>query len=199
MSNITPQTNPGSLQQRAPQMFIQDLKTLETLTAQFNPANLAETVSPVWNDLVVPGLSHAVKQYSHTKNHAITFELIWDSLAAGNVIDLDDARKFLLSLCYSKKGAQNVIDGEASRVLFVWPQLFSLTCVIVGLDIKHTAFNIQARPTYMTATIKIEEIRDARLFSEDVRNEGTQRVSSADQQTAFINSVTSSAAPGTVK
>ncbi len=179
-----------ALQQRAPRMYLQDLKTLEIMEAQFNPAKLDEVIAVAWNDLVIPGLSHARKQYSHTKNHAITFELIFDSLAAGNVIDLDDARKFLISICYSKKGAQNVQDGEASRVLFVWPNLFSLTCVVTNLKISHTAFNLQARPIYMTATIAIEEIRDARLFSEDVRNDGTQRTSAADQQADFIKKAT---------
>ena len=179
-----------ALQQRAPQMYFQDLKTLEVMTAQFNPAKLDEVVSVVWNDLVIPGLSHARKQYSHTKNHAITFELIFDSLQAGNVIDLDDARKFLLSICYSKKGSQNVQDGEATRVLFVWPNLFSLTCVITNLKMSHTSFNLQARPTYMTATISIEEIRDARIFSEDVRNDGTQRTNASDQQASFTKAAT---------
>lgn len=179
-----------ALQQRAPRMYLQDLKTLEIMEAQFNPAKLDEVIAVAWNDLVIPGLSHARKQYSHTKNHAITFELIFDSLAAGNVVDLDDARKFLISICYSKKGAQNVQDGEATRVLFVWPNLFSLTCVVTNLKMSHTAFNLQGRPIYMTATIAIEEIRDARLFSEDVRNDGTQRTSAADQQADFIKKAT---------
>lgn len=171
-------------------MYLQDLKTLEIMEAQFNPAKLDEVIAIAWNDLVIPGLSHARKQYSHTKNHAISFELIFDSLAAGNVIDLDDARKFLISICYSKKGAQNVQDGEATRVLFVWPNLFSLTCVVTNLKMSHTAFNLQGRPIYTTATLALEEIRDARLFSEDVRNDGTQRTSAADQQADFIKKAT---------
>lgn len=179
-----------ALQQRSPKMYLQDLKTLEIMEAQFNPAKLDEVIAIAWNDLVIPGLSHARKQYSHTKNHAISFELIFDSLAAGNVIDLDDARKFLISICYSKKGAQNVQDGEATRVLFVWPNLFSLTCVVTNLKMSHTAFNLQGRPIYTTATLALEEIRDARLFSEDVRNDGTQRTSAADQQADFIKKAT---------
>lgn len=179
-----------AFQQHAPRMTLQDLQTLETLTAQFNPAKLDETIKVDWVKLTVPGLSHRRHQYNYTDNHGVTFELIFDAQQAGNITDMREARKFLLSLCYSKRGAQNVRDGEATRVLFVWPNLFSLTCVISSLKIVHTAFNLAGDPIYYTAAIGVEEIRDTRLFSEDVRNDGTQRVSAADQQTDFVKKVT---------
>lgn len=179
-----------ALQKRMPRMYLQDLKTLEILEAQFNPAKLEEVLGVDWVKLTVPGLSHQRHQYNFTRNHAVSFELIFDALAAGNVIDMREARKFLLSVCYSKKGAQNVRDGEATRVLFVWPKLFSLTCVVTNLKISHTSFNLEGDPTYSTAALSLEEIRDARLYSEDVRNDGTQRVASADQQADFITKAT---------
>lgn len=179
-----------AFQQHAPRMFFQDLQTLEVLTAQFNPAKVDETLVVDWVRLTVPGLSHQRHQYNYTKNHAISLELIFDAQQAGNTVDMREARKFLLSVCYSKRGAQTVRDGEATRVLFVWPELFSLTCVLTNLKISHTAFNLLGAPIYFTASISIEEVRDTRLFSEDVRNDGTQRVSSADQQADFIKKVT---------
>ncbi len=171
----------AALQQRAPRMYIQDLKTLEVLTAQFNPAKLDEVLAVDWTRLVVPGLSHRRHQYNYTDNHKFTFELIFNALEAGNVTDMAEARKFLLSICYSKRGAQNVNEGEASRVLFVWPNLCSMTCIVTNVKISHTSFNLNGEPTFYTASLSIEEIRDTRLFSEDVRNDGTQRSSAANR------------------
>lgn len=167
----------NALQQRAPRMFIQDLKTLEIMEAQFNPASLDEVLAVDWNRLVSPGNSHRRMQYNYTDNLKVSFELIFDALQSGETETLKDARKFLHSVCYAKKGAQSVREGEATRVLFVWPELFTLSCVITNLAIKHTAFNLAGHPIYMTAKISLEEIRDTRLFSEDVRNDGTQRTS----------------------
>lgn len=166
----------AALQQKPPKMYLTDLVTLETMTAQYNPDAFEEVVHVLWARLNPPGLSHSRLQYDHTENHKIQFELIYDALDGGDVDGNLDARKFLMSLCYSKRGAQNVADGQASRVLFVWPQFVSLTCVIDGeLKIKHTRFGVDGRPTYFTASMQLSEIRDARLFSEDVRSTGTQR------------------------
>ena len=171
----------GAIQQRAPRMYLQDLQTLEIVEAQFNPAKLNEVLAVDWNRLVSPGNSHRRMQYSYTDNHKVTFELIFDALQAGNVTDMEDARRFLFSLCYAKKGAQNIREGEATRVLFVWPNLFTMTCVMTNVAFEHTAFNLAGQPIYSTAKIAIEEIRDARLYSEDVRATGTQRTSASSQ------------------
>lgn len=161
--------------QAPPKMYLQDLKTLETVEMQFNPEKLEETIAVEWARLKPLGLSHEVLQYDHTGNHKVAFELIFDALAAGGTDRMNVARRFLLSLCYSKKGAQTVSDGEATRVLFVWPGFMSLTSVITSLKFTHTRFNVAAAPTLSACSVALEEIRDVRLFSEDVREMGTQR------------------------
>jgi len=173
----------AAMQQRAPKMFIRDLKTLERLEAQFNPDHLEETLNVEWVRLAIPGLSHRRKQYNYTDDHKISFELIFDALLAdvdgGGMQSIEDARRFLLSLCYAKRGAQRVQDGQATRVLFVWPKFMSLTCVITSLKFKHARFNVEGRPSYFTVSVSVEEIRDARLDSEAVRNDGTLRSSAS--------------------
>ena len=178
-------SNAGAVSQRPPKMYIRDLTTLEKVEAQFNPTTLDETITVEWARLKSPGLSHEKLHYDHTTNHKVKFDLIFDSLEAGEVTSLDEARKFLLSVCYAAKGAQSVREGEAPRVLFFWPNFMSLTCVVSSLNFKHTRFNVIGQPTYTTISVMIEEIRDARLFSEDVRQNGTQRTSTEVFDDAF--------------
>ncbi len=173
--------NAGAAGQKPIRMSIRDLNTGELLEAQFNPTNLDESITVDWARLKPPGLSHEVLQYDHTENYKPgPLELVFDALGEGWSVDrIGEARKFLLSVCYSKSGAQSVREGEATRVLLFWPNLMSLTCVLTSLKIKHSRFNLAGQPTYFVATVALEEIRDARLFSEDVRNSGTVRSANA--------------------
>lgn len=173
----------GAIAQRPPKMYIRDLNTLEQIAVQFNPAKLDESLAVEWAHLKPPGLSHEKLHYDHTGNHKISLELIYDSILDGDTKPLSEMRKFLLSLCYARKGAQSVREGEAPRLLFFWPALMSLTCVIKDVKFSHTRFNNIGHPTYCVITLAIEEIRDARLFSEDVRQIGTQRTSTAQTET----------------
>ncbi len=158
-------------------MYLSDLKTLETMQAQFNPAEFTESVKVVWARLSPPGLSHERLHYDHTENYKASFELTYDALVqTGDVDDNLDARKFLMSLCYARRGARTVSDGAPPRVLFVWPEMVSITAVITDLKFKNTRFNRVGSATFFKVDVSLEEIRDERLFSEDVRRNGTQRV-----------------------
>lgn len=172
---------PSSFLAKPERMYVVDLKTLEEMTAQFNPAEFEETIKVVWSKLISPGLSHERTHYSHTENYKMSFELIFDALAGGGTVDGNlDARDFLQSLCYAKAGARTVNDGEPTRVLFVWPGMASFTAKIDELKFKHSRFNSQGRSTYFKVDVQLEEIRDQRLTSEEVRENGARRLS--DQQ-----------------
>lgn len=165
------------LTSKPPKMFIQDLKTLEILEAQYNPTSLERIITVDYARITVPGLSHRVMHYNYTDNSKVQIELVYDAMTAGcTVPGLLHAAKFVESICYTKKGAQSVAGGQPSRVLFKWPGVLSLTCVIGGsLKIKFERFNKLSQPTYLRLTIPLEEIRDARLFSEDVLESGGER------------------------
>jgi hypothetical protein len=127
---------------------------------------------------LAPGSSHEKLHYDHTENHKVTFELTYDALTGDGAVDDNlDARKFLMSLCYAKRGARTVREGAPSRILFVWPEMISITAVISELKFKHQRFNAEGKSTFFKVDVSLEEIRDLRLTSEEVRQNGTQRVS----------------------
>ena len=97
---------------------------------------------------------------------------------------MDDWRRFLLSLCYPSGAAGSIVDGGPPRVLFVWPELFSMTVVVSGLKIRHTRFARTGGTTRYFATLTVEEIRDVRITSEDVRRQGTRRSTSGEGEDA---------------
>lgn len=162
---------------RAPaRMSLANLATGEAIEAQFNPTELEEALEVNWARQVVPGLSHQPLQYVHTGNDKFTLELYFESLdPTADLAQLLHARRFLQSLCYPRRGAQEVVGGTPPRVLFVWPTVVSLTTVIAALSFKYSRFNLAGTPTEFTAKVTLEEIRDVRLVSEDVLANGTRR------------------------
>lgn len=163
---------------RAPQrMSLTNVSTTDSIEAEFNPEELEEAIAVNYARLAVLGLSHEPLQYQRTGNHGFDFDLALRAYdESGNrVADIQYHRRFLLSLCYPRRGAGNVVGGAPPRVLFVWPNLASLTAVITSLKMKHTLFGRDGTPYHSAIKVGIEEIRDFRLFSEDVLKMGTQR------------------------
>ena len=67
-------------------------------------------------------------------------------------------------------------------MLFIWPRFISLTCVITALSFKYSRFRLDGTPVQFTAKVAFEEIRDVRLYSEDVLRDGTQRSGAAQEE-----------------
>jgi hypothetical protein len=175
----------GEAVQPPVRMHLVDLRTGEDLEVLFNPELLEEQVGPVWERLEIPGLSHQVLQYKNTSNH--TFQLELYSMAHSRIFQtgIDDFRKFLLSLCYPPAAANGIATGGPPRVLLVWPNLVSMTCVVAGnIAFKHTRFTLQGLSSRWTAQLPLEEIRDQRLTSEDVRRLGTRRSSAGSDSSS---------------
>lgn len=157
-------------------MSIANVSSGESIEAQFNPTELEEALEVNWARQTVPGLSHQPLQFVNTGNLKFTLELQFEAQSATTDVDRNlQARRFLQSLCYPRRGAANVIGGGPPRVLFVWPTFVSLTCVIASLSFKYSRFNLAGTPTQFSAKLALEEIRDVRLLSEDVLANGTQR------------------------
>jgi hypothetical protein len=166
------------LKRRAPRMSIANIATGVVVDAQFNPAEIRESVEAVYAEIAIVGLSHQPQQYQHTSNHKFDFELgfrVYDD--EGNKLASNDyARRFLLSMLYSARGGGDVVGGAPPRALFVWPGWISVTSVIKKLDFTHTFFGVEPGiPYHFGVKINIDEIRDVRLYSEDVLAKGTQR------------------------
>ncbi len=157
-------------------MSIANVSTGDSIEAQFNPTEFEEAIEVVWARQTVPGLSHQPLQFVHTGNTKFTLELNFE--AQDPTVSLEEnhyARRFLQSLCYPRRGAQDVLGGAPPRALFVWPSVISLTCVVTALSFKYGRFNLDGTPIQFTAKVSLEEIRDVRLLSEDVLADGTQR------------------------
>jgi len=158
-------------------MSFANLQSGETMEAQFNPTELSEELSANWGELEVTGLSHQPQQYQFTSNHTLKFKLDFAAIDSdGNKLNnILSARQYLLSLFYPMRGAQDVIGGAPPRFLFLWPNFISLTCNIHSIKLRHFHFGQDGRPLNFDADILIKEIRDVRLFSEDVLYDGTIR------------------------
>lgn len=168
---------------RPARMSIANIATGESIDAQFNPTTLEEALDVNWTRQTVPGLSHQPLQFVNTGNTKFSIELNFN--AHDPTTDLDQihrARRFLLSLCYPRRGADTVVSGGPPRALFVWPRIASLTCVITGVALRYNRFNQDGSPSQFAAKVTLEEIRDVRLTSEDVLADGTQRSGAAPEE-----------------
>jgi len=162
--------------QRPARMSIANTSTGDVVDAQFNPAEFEEALEVNWARQTVPGLSHQPLQFVNTGNVKFTLELHFEVHDPSADIDqIHFARRFLQSLCYPRRGAEDVIGGGPPRALFIWPNVASLTCVVTGLSFKYGRFNLEGTPIQFTAKVTLEEIRDVRLLSEDVLAGGSQR------------------------
>lgn len=170
--------------QRPARMSIANVATGESVEAQFNPTEFEEALEVNWARQTVPGLSHQPMQFVNTGNARFTLDLNFDARDATTTIeDVLYARRFLQSLCYPRRGAEDVAGGGPPRALFVWPNVVALTCVLTGVSLKYGRFALDGTPTQFTAKVALEEIRDVRLLSEDVLADGTRRSGAAPEGT----------------
>lgn len=166
--------------QRPARMSIANVSSGESVEAQFNPTEFEEALEVNWARQTVPGLSHQPLQFVNTGNVKFTLELNFE--AQDPTTDLEQlhlSRRFLQSLCYPRRGADDVVGGGPPRALFVWPGVVSLNCVVTALSLKYGRFNLEGTPVQFTAKVTLEEIRDVRLLSEEVLADGSQRSGAA--------------------
>lgn len=161
-----------------PRMSLTNISTGERIEAQFNPTSIQENITIEYSRQQVLGMSHQPLQYKNTGNQQLPLELYWRSESRTEIEAHQDNRKFLYSLCYPRSGATNVVGGAPPRVLIVWPNYLSLTCVVTGLSIRAEQFNNELTPVKWSCSVALEEIRDVRLTSEEVRASGLVRSSS---------------------
>jgi hypothetical protein len=178
-------------------MYIQSVDHLaEKVIAQFNPEKLKETIGVDWQKFRIPGLSHQRLQYGSANNLEYRFELYFNAAGgtamtdtAGATSDIAPsqvtknlaARDQLHAWTLRRRDESLGALGDTQRLLFVWPNFISLTCVLVSAEFEYTAFNRNGQPTCFRVEVLLEEIRDVMLYAEDVLDSGTQRGSKAPQ------------------
>lgn len=165
-----------TLAQSPPKCTLANLANIETFECQFNPTQLVERVGVNWNRLDVPGLSHQVLQYKSTSNRQLpSVEFYLDRFAAraaGDQDDLLDFRRFLLAFTVPTRNAAGVASAAPPRMQFIWPGVLGMTCVVTGIEFTYTQFASDASVSVYTARVELEEIRDVRVTSEQLRKDG---------------------------
>ncbi len=159
-------------------MSIANMRTGESIEVFFNPTELEKRFSVNWNRQKVPGLSHEPLQFSNVGNLQCPLELYAHAIdGESDTTELIlDFENFIMSLCYPSENGDSIVNGAPPRVLFVWPNVASFQAVITGdVSFKHTQFAFDGYSLRYMATITIEEIRDTRISSEEVRVRGARR------------------------
>ena len=158
-------------------MTIANLVNNESIRPQYNPETFSEEVGANWSKLTINGLSHQHKQFTHTEDLKLNITLPFDATSFGEegMVELLRIRRFLMSCCYPRAGAGAVRTAGAPRLLFVWPNLVSLTSVMVKCKFDYQRFNILGYPIGFVASCEIEEIRDVIVTMEEVYEYGSQR------------------------
>lgn len=160
-------------------MSFVNLVTGREQEAQFNPRELEEEVMAQYNEQKVLGLPHTIGQYLNTTNHKVKFTLQFSRFQDGEnrQTQILFMRRYLLHLLYPSRGQQGITGNAPPRFLFVWPNFMALTCKMLSTKLTHTQFTQQGQPMYFDAEIVIDEVRDTRLYSDDVLFGGTFRSS----------------------
>ena len=163
---------------QAPQKVqLVNIEVDKTLDAQFNPTEFEEQLGVNYSKMTVPGLSHQVIQYTNTENVSYSLELFFDATDLGiqGSARILESRRFLYAACHPLATPGRIVGGGAPRILFIWPDMISLMCVMTKLSFKYTRFNKYLGPTAYTANVTLEEIRSSLVTMEEVLENGTTR------------------------
>lgn len=174
----------GDASMRPPRVSFTNLRTGETYEMPFTPETFTERVAVNYNRQAIVGMSHETLQYSHTSNHTFPgLDFFFRATTPEEVDLIHEGRLFLFSLGYASAGADSIREGAPPRILFFWPQVVSMTCVLTNIEISHEKFNVEGRTTVFRARMDVEEARDVRLSFEEARARGTQRSPVAPEET----------------
>lgn len=165
-------------------MELTNVETGDSITAQFNPDQVEEELGTAYNDLAIQGHSHKPKQFEQSDNLSLSFDLGFDALstraiATNSSLAVNDgpayARRFLQHLVVPRRAGVPVVGGGPPRVLFYWPEMWSITCKVTKLKFVHKRFSIFGKSTIFSCKVSLDEARTTRLWSEDVLVGGTIR------------------------
>jgi hypothetical protein len=158
-----------------PRMSITNLRTGDEVVAQFNPAELVETVAPRWARLAPQGLSHEVHHFQNTSPYQVPIELFFRAYSREELVLIHRARRHLLSWAMPRRIGSDVVGGGPPQLLLVWPGMLSLRCFLTELKLTHSRFNSQSRSVQFTASATFEEEPGTLLTSESVAEDSLLR------------------------
>jgi len=160
---------------RAPRCLLVNVTSGESLECLFNPTQVTEKLQVNWNRLAVPGLSHEPLQFKNTSNRQLSgVEFYLDRLFATEQpgdVNIRDFLAFLRALTVPPAGTEGVPATAPPRVLFIWPSVLTVECVVASVEFHHKHFASDGSVLVYTAVVSFEEILDTRVTSEELREE----------------------------
>jgi len=158
---------------RPPRCTLVNLSTGEEKACLFNPEALAERVQMNFARGEVFGMSHQPQQYTSTTNRGLPgLQFYLDKIYAREIepdADIMDFRHFLMAFSAPPAAAADVAHNAPPRLLFVWPGVLSVQTVVLSLEFRYTDFGTDGSVLRYTAAVELEEARDTRQTSEDLR------------------------------
>ena len=82
-----------------------------------------------------------------------------------------DFRAFLRALTVPPEGTEGVAATAPPRVLFIWPSVVTIECVVASVEFQYRQLAIDGTVLVYTASVSFEEILDTRVTSEELREE----------------------------
>jgi hypothetical protein len=160
---------------RSPRCLLINVASGESIACLFNPTQLTEKVGVNWNRVAVPGLSHQLLQYQSTGNRQLpSVEFYLDRFFASEQADAPDIlgfRSFLRALTVPPAGVEGVPALAPPRVLVIWPSVLTIEAVVTEVEFGYRQFAADGSVLVYTATVTFEEILDARVTSEQRRED----------------------------
>jgi hypothetical protein len=155
------------------------------------PETIKKVIEVDWVSIVVPGLSHEVLQYSHTKNLVLSGLEFMVSRAAYrgdySAIDasddlVDNFGRFFEQFCYSDPANATKRLDSPDRMVFLVPApanpsqaLIFLICVLTRFETEYTQYDTQGRLVHAKYIIDLQEIRDVRYSATQAASLGSVR------------------------
>ncbi len=165
-----------------PKASLFNLSSGETKDFFFNPTTLEQNMGEVNYDRIgYPGLSHQRLAYQGNTNPQVPIEVFVDKIsldaANGTDVDVEDFKNYLQALTLPVEGDGFTTGSAPPRVIFAWPNVTNFTAVLRNLSFQNRTFSQETGQVLIyTATFTLEEVRDQRLSSEEVRQHGFNRV-----------------------
>lgn len=162
------------LDQNLPKMMVINIASNESVSVQFNPTEFQTKIRAVWVKQIMPGLSHEPLQFSHTENQSFSFELFYRASTIEEQATLMRVQNFFQALCIptSRLGGGT---GAPPRAIFVWPNYVSMQVVLEEVTLNPEMFDSTGQPIHLTIAVQLQEIREVRMLSSEIRDIGMQR------------------------
>lgn len=148
-----------------------------------NPTKFTEAIRVAWRKQQIYGGSHPNMHYVSTDAHqlpAVEFFVSKQHMETerGRSITYSEFlefKRFVQALTVPARGEGEATSGAPPRVLFEWPWVISMTCIVENLEVTYTKFNFSGAPINYTVKVSFSEIRDVRVFSDEIMEQGSMR------------------------